>query len=1034
SKTVSPSAGFNNNQGQTDVWAEQTYGAGGNWGGALCDDDADESTDPAALSSNGACFGGRNGGTSDDASALTTAEHVAKVTVDGAIVTGVDFGFSFNVVTNTNDQDDDTNNNRTAQGSLRQFVQNANAISGANAMRFVPAVAANASGSGGEWWSIELGLTADTDSEYALPAISDDATTIDGTAYSYADGRTVRDTNPGSVVAPGTVGVSGLTLDPYQKPELEVNVNDKGSGFTISASNTLVKRLATYNSTASYSATSILVNSGSGSEVRDCFVGPRADGSDPAGDDRARAGVSVQPGAGVDIRHNYVAHVYNTGVEFEGEGTVEKNFIEHLGMVRRCGDGISFEGGPLRDREDAVARYNYIRNVSAYGVESWGAPGAYTVLENTITQTGQGNEDGEYCGDNSDIGTVERGGIRIFGSGSLVSRNVVFEVPGHGVVVAAIDTDTPSLQNTITQNRIFDNGGIAIDLDQTHDRSQVNPNGDGVTPNDGQTSSDEQNDGIDYPVITKAIYTPGRLRVEGYIGDRTASQYPGGDYTIEVFKADNDPDNQNGPVELDSSGNPVGSEPHGEASAYLGSCEVSVDDDDGAFSCSIAVGDELQSGGSVTATATDASGNTSELGPNATVTVVAPFRCEPGFYQVIDKDLKVLDPTTGAYVTIGTSSDYYNSTGWDVRTNLIYGLGSSISSWDDHLVVVGSDGVAHDLGSPVRASDGTLLADIDPQLYAADMKDGYLYARWNEDLIKINVDTNTFETIDFTDNTGSNSRVDKVADIVYISSTNAFWGAEYGYLYKWDLDNLTVTRVEVSGLPASARYGAAYTDNQGDLYVSDNDGGVYRIDDYDTSSPTAEFLVNSEETSRNDGASCPLAPPPGFGIPVSGSLYHDLEPNGQRDAGDPGLTESELGTAALYAKLFADADGDCANGFDATAARVVEIDDTGAYRFEGVSAGNYCIVLDDSDADGDQTPYDPAGDGWLYTNPPNGVLTLVISDAQVGGGLESGGHDFGLFHGSLLTGTLFNDTGAGAADANDAVQGGTEPGIPDATV
>ncbi len=104
SKTVSPSAGFNNNQGQTDVWAEQTYGAGGSWGGALCDSDADESTDPAALSSNGACFGGRNGGTSDDASALTTAEHVARVTVAGDGVTGVDFGFSFNVVTNTNDQ------------------------------------------------------------------------------------------------------------------------------------------------------------------------------------------------------------------------------------------------------------------------------------------------------------------------------------------------------------------------------------------------------------------------------------------------------------------------------------------------------------------------------------------------------------------------------------------------------------------------------------------------------------------------------------------------------------------------------------------------------------------------------------------------------------------------------------------------------------------------------------------------------------------------------------------------------------------
>ncbi len=81
---------------------------------------------------------------SDSAGTLGTAEHVARVVLVNTDVSGVDFGFSFNVVTNIrggDNADDDGANDRTVQGSLRQFIQNANAIAGANVMRFVPAVA-----------------------------------------------------------------------------------------------------------------------------------------------------------------------------------------------------------------------------------------------------------------------------------------------------------------------------------------------------------------------------------------------------------------------------------------------------------------------------------------------------------------------------------------------------------------------------------------------------------------------------------------------------------------------------------------------------------------------------------------------------------------------------------------------------------------------------------------------------------------------------------------------------------------------------
>lgn len=282
----------------------------------------------------------------------------------------------------------------------------------------------------------------------------------------------------------------------------------------------------------------------SGNEVKNSFLGPRADGADPgfstdsASNQQARACVSQDGHAQIDVTHNYLAYVWNTSVQFRGEGTVQKNFIENVGKGARCSDGVSVEQGSSkyeRNRADVVVKQNYIQKVAAYGIESWKAPGAYTFAENTIAYTGQGDASGSYCGDSTgaNINESERGGIRVFGEGSLIEKNVIHDVPGHGIAVAAIDSDTESRFNTISQNSIYDNGGISIDLDQTHTDGTVNPNGDGVTPNDGATNSSQQNDGLDYPIFTLAGLDGGNLHVEGYVGK--ASQRLSGTFTIEVL-------------------------------------------------------------------------------------------------------------------------------------------------------------------------------------------------------------------------------------------------------------------------------------------------------------------------------------------------------------------------------------------------------------------------------------------------------------------------------------------------------------------
>ena len=151
--------------GNHEAWPEQTYGPAG----AICDNGLGATT---TLVIPGPCYAGRAAAQSDDARQLATAKHVARVSVAGSDVRNVDFGFSENVVTNVKD-------GTSIQGSLRQFIINANAIPGPNAMRFVPVGSVPA----GEPWVVRLNSP--------LPPLRRAGTTVDGTLHSFLTGRVV---------------------------------------------------------------------------------------------------------------------------------------------------------------------------------------------------------------------------------------------------------------------------------------------------------------------------------------------------------------------------------------------------------------------------------------------------------------------------------------------------------------------------------------------------------------------------------------------------------------------------------------------------------------------------------------------------------------------------------------------------------------------------------------------------------------------------------------------------------------------------
>jgi hypothetical protein len=543
---------------------------------------------------------------------LASAEHVTGVTVAAANVTGIDFGFSFKVVTTARDGDDDgAAANRWVQGSLRQFLQNSNAIGVADAMRFVPAVATNASGSGGTWWQVALTGTT-------LPVISDAGTTVDGTAYcawtTGTQGCTaltqVRDSNPGTSgnpdfagksVGTGADGIEGTADDPqlpnYDRPELEVNGNDLGAILRVGAATTTIRRLSVINYDSAGANYSILVSGGTGSLVTENFLGPRADGIDPGAGLRLLNAVGITTGT-ADVTKCFIGYTESSGLTAGNAALIQENDIYRNAISKSFGDGVSIE---TSTGQAITVRRNRIDRSAGYGFESWKVPGPYTVENNTVSRSGEG-------------GGVELGGMRVFGVGSTIRYNVVTSSAGAGINVVRRSDGGSNLQNQITKNAIYGNGAISIDLDVTN-TGAGNPNGDGVTPNDGTTDPNLPNIAMDYPVITSAWLKGSTLNVLGYVG--TAATKVAGIHTIELFKAAND-GNNNGPI-VQGDGLSV---PHGEARWFLNSCTTAAD---GTFDCTVAVPGAVPFavGDLVAGTATDATGSTSEVGADVAV-VAAP--------------------------------------------------------------------------------------------------------------------------------------------------------------------------------------------------------------------------------------------------------------------------------------------------------------------------------------------------------------------------------------------------------------------------
>jgi uncharacterized repeat protein (TIGR01451 family) len=562
-------------------------------------------------------------------------ESLTKVKVANAPVAGLDFGYNFDTIVNNND---------SGQGSLRQFILNSNALPNSNlnqigqtagqevSIFMIP----NGSSNAGQRVGLLNQVSGTTNNNGAavitlaspLDAVTDSNTTISG----FTQTNNIGNTNAGQVGSAPSVGIGNLAVPKVDRPEIVIdgrNLTDSTNAdqyaITLNADYAVLKGIAVYGTKGNYafSASSdsgaIRVGSTNGSNVSAAgaaiieqnLIGTFADGSDPGNLQNQRYGTICF--ATCEIKNNYIA--------FNGYGTV---------LFSTGADGSKITGNEYQSNGPNAAPG--VPQKSAEGDSIGILSASNTLVEGNLIANTRGVSSNTLDGgkgieivsilappaskntiQNNSIDGSSTAGIGLYNNATenTIFRNVIKNTTpvttGTNYVGAGILLSTTSIaatRNTISENSIYANSGLGIDIDNRNWYM-----GNGVTANNGSTDPLIPNIGIDYPVITSASINSGTLTVKGYVGNQPNGSPTFGKVKLEFFIADNSPANQNGEVLLGDGK----SKPHGEGRTYLGTCNTLTDS---TFNCNM-LSAGLTNATDITATATDNNGNTSEFGSAA---------------------------------------------------------------------------------------------------------------------------------------------------------------------------------------------------------------------------------------------------------------------------------------------------------------------------------------------------------------------------------------------------------------------------------
>lgn len=528
-----------------------------------------------AWANGAALYGGQSPAADDTATGdnLGPGDTFTTVTVNSADVLNVNFGFAYNLIVHA--QDDNTNDSsRSGQGSIRQFIKNANAIGQANgttasSSQFRMQVPANQSVGADSWWRLTV---ANRD----LPALADAGSVLDGSTQRLNSGIDSNALGPEiEITGFGTSGTAiGLRLT--------------GTGITVRELNF-----------TSFSLNGIRIDSANGL-VEGCYVGINAIGTAalPIGEDGILInGSNNIIGGGAAAQRNVISGNIDEGIDinpgFSGNVVIGNYIGTNASATAAIPNGsgvptggVIVGGNSNRIGGPAPGEGNVICGNADAGIRLSEGGSGNMVYGNFIGTTPAGTA---TLGNASAGVLIEAGAANSVIGGSVPGeQNIIAYNGGDGVFVTGSGTDG----NVISGNSIFENAGLGIDLAP-----------DGVGDGGGANNDKAR------PVITSA--TPSG---SDYLVGATAAS---GD-SIEFFRVLNAASPAVAP-------DPTGS---GEGYLYLGRC---VDNGacSGPFVAAAADGDAAAGavqatilaagaalGDSVSATAADAANGTSEFSVN----------------------------------------------------------------------------------------------------------------------------------------------------------------------------------------------------------------------------------------------------------------------------------------------------------------------------------------------------------------------------------------------------------------------------------
>lgn len=427
---------------------------------------------------------------------LADAQTVSDIVINSEGVLDMDFGFNFNTIVNTNS---------SGQGSLGQFIENANQLDGAtldieaNSI-FDPLATQETSIFMIPPTGDSLGRTADANftagGYFDIEVLDGEDLPIIFTNNIQIDGRTQRaysgNNNTGIVGASrNSVGRLGLRLPNYPRPEIQVHQNN-GNVFQLQGDDLLIRELAVFSNDNA----GIVVSAGN-SVIQHNFIGVNAEG---LLEDNTDVGISILGSALSIIQNNFISKNIEQGIFVDGTSSpnIIRNHITENG-VGSCFDNIRIAGGT-----NVRIINNIIEKAAALGIDAESSIGDIDIIGNTIRQNGQ---DGTICN-----GILEDGGIYLQGNNSTIQDNIINHNGGAGIVV----NGGANSGNLISQNSFYANGtnrdALGIDLANDAIRSQ----GDGVTLSDIGDTDTGPNTLQNFPSIEAATIKGSTLRVSGW--------------------------------------------------------------------------------------------------------------------------------------------------------------------------------------------------------------------------------------------------------------------------------------------------------------------------------------------------------------------------------------------------------------------------------------------------------------------------------------------------------------------------------------